>query len=148
MNCPATEYCDVALSALMTDAEMNKFQGMGLLQPSGLVSLSAIEKGSSKRGAKGDSKSKPFAPDVGVIAKGIVNRLEPYGVFVQLQDFRGYGLVHRSQLGAGALSVNDEVYVKVIDLTMERDDRSGNIRPKLALATKGVDQNKGAHIYG
>lgn len=142
------EYCDVALSGIMTDAEMNKFQGMGLLQPSGLVSLSAIEKGSSKRGAKGDSKSKPFAPDVGAIAKGIVNRLEPYGVFVQLQDFRGHGLVHRSQLGAGALSVNDEVFVKVIDLTMEQDDRSGNIRPKLALATKGVDQNKGAHIYG
>jgi len=134
------EYCDVALSGLMTDAEMNKFQG--LLQPSGLVSLSAIEKGASKMGKKGNLKSKPFAPDVGAIEKGVVTRLEPYGVFVQLQNFRGKGLVHRSQLGAGALSVNDEVFVKVIDLTMERDDRSGNIRQKIALSTKDVDQRR------
>ena len=83
----------------------------------------------------------PFsiAPNVGAIEKGVVTRLEPYGAFVQLQAFRGRGLVHRSQLG-GPLGVNDEVFVKVIDVTMERDDRSGNIHQKISLSTKNIDQ--------
>jgi len=138
--------CDVAISSLMTDAEMNKYQGLGLLQPSGLVSLGAIKRGSSKRAKNGDSKSKPFAPNVGAVEKGIVTRLEPYGAFIQLQDFRGRGLVHRSQLGEGALGVNDEVFVKVIDMSMERDHRSGNIRQKISLSTKDIDQSKGVDM--
>ena len=139
------EYCDVAISSLMTEAEMRIFQGLGLLQPSGLVSLGDIKKGSSKRAKKDSSKSKPFAPNVGAIAKGVVARLEPYGAFVQLQAFRGKGLVHRSQLG-GPLGVNDEVFVKVIDVTMERDDRSGNIHQKISLSTKNINQESGTDM--
>ena len=139
------EYCDVAISSLMTEAEMRKFQGQGLLQPSGLVSLGDIKKGSSKRAKKDSSKSKPFAPNVGAIEKGVVTRLEPYGAFVQLQAFRGRGLVHQSQLG-GPLGVNDEVFVKVIDVTMERDDRSGNIHQKISLSTRNINQESGTDM--
>jgi len=139
------ECCDVAISSLMTDGEMSKFQALGLLQPSGLVSLGDIQKGSSKRARKDLSKSKPFAPNVGAIEKGVVTRLETYGAFVQLQAFRGRGLIHKSQLSQ-SLSVNDEVFVKVIDVTMERDDTSGNIRQKIALSTKNVDQESGADM--
>ena len=145
LNVSVAEYCDVAISSLMTEAEMRKFQGIGLLRPSGLVSLGDLKKGSTKSGKKGSSKSKPFAPNVGAIEKGVVTRLEPYGAFVQLKAFRGKGLVHRSQLG-GPLGMNQEVFVKVLDVTMERDDRSGNIHQKLSLSTKNINQESGADM--
>ena len=38
------------------------------------------------------------APEVGSIHKAVVKRIEPYGVFVQMEGYRRHGLVHSSQV--------------------------------------------------
>lgn len=44
------------------------------------------------------------APDVGSCHRAEVKRIEAYGVFVALQGYRKYGLVHASQVGQTGLS--------------------------------------------
>lgn len=40
-------------------------------------------------------------PEVGTCHRGEVKRIEAYGVFVAIQGFRRYGLVHASQVRGG-----------------------------------------------
>jgi len=39
------------------------------------------------------------------VVRGVVKRIEAYGVFVGLDGFRRQGLVHASQVGGGAVGV-------------------------------------------
>ena len=49
-------------------------------------------------GGGGGGRLSDAPPEVGTIHRGEVKRIEAYGVFVALQGFRKYGLVHASQV--------------------------------------------------
>ena len=49
--------------------------------------------------APGPQRDEP--PEEGTVHKATVRRIEPYGVFVQLDGFRKQGLVHSSQVQRG-----------------------------------------------
>ena len=51
------------------------------------------------RAAPGPQRDEP--PEEGTVHKATVRRIEPYGVFVQLDGFRKQGLVHSSQVRRG-----------------------------------------------
>ena len=91
------------------------------------------------------------SPELYSITKGIVTRIEPYGCFVKLQDSPISGLVHISQLYStkvenvtDVVSLDDEVYVKVMDVQVEtvEDAESGRTRQrhKVKLSMKYVHQ--------
>ena len=90
-------------------------------------------------------------PELYSITKGVVTRIEPYGCFVKLQDSPISGLVHISQLYStkvenvtDVVSLDDEVYVKVMDVQVEtvEDAESGRTRQrhKVKLSMKYVHQ--------
>mmetsp|Transcript_2343 Transcript_2343/g.3432 ORF Transcript_2343/g.3432 Transcript_2343/m.3432 type:complete len:342 (+) Transcript_2343:28-1053(+) len=92
--------------------------------------------------------SLPFAPEEGVIERGKVTRIEPYGAFVQFERFRARGLVHISHLASyqvekvkDAVNVNDDVWVKVLEVQKEIDDTTGKTRHKLRLSMKYASQD-------
>jgi small subunit ribosomal protein S1 len=78
---------------------------------------------------------------IGQVAPGKVTKLVPFGAFVRVADGIE-GLVHISELSAKhvelaeqVVSVNDEVFVKVIDIDLERR----RISLSLKQANEGVD---------
>jgi small subunit ribosomal protein S1 len=78
---------------------------------------------------------------IGQVAPGKVTKLVPFGAFVRVADGIE-GLVHISELSAKhvelaeqIVSVNDEVFVKVIDIDLERR----RISLSLKQANEGVD---------
>lgn len=83
-----------------------------------------------------------------------MTRLEPYGCFVQLSNYRARGLVHKSQLASyrvenvdDAVTVNDGVYVKVVEVTEEpHEDGSGRMRHKVSLSMKYANQDDGTDL--
>jgi polyribonucleotide nucleotidyltransferase len=53
----------------------------------------------------GGGRQSDEPPEVGSCHRGEVKRIEAYGVFVALQGYRKYGLVHASQVrAAGTLA--------------------------------------------
>eukprot|EP00877_Chromochloris_zofingiensis_P006031 jgi/Chrzof1/1681/Cz10g17030.t1 len=99
-------------------------------------------------------------PEVNSVHKGIVKRIEPYGVFVQLEGYRKFGLVHASQVsnyldfgpedtdedkrrGIGeVVAVGDPVYVKVVEVS---EDPSGR-GPRIGCSIKLVNQSSGEDL--
>ena len=101
----------------------------------------------------GRQRGQPFAPPPNTVQKGVVTRLEPYGLFVQLSDYRGRGLVHRSQLARfrvenveDCASVGDAVWVKVVEVTEEVDGETGRTRHRIGLSMKHADQEDGTDL--
>jgi predicted RNA-binding protein with RPS1 domain len=104
-------------------------------------------------------------PEVGSIHRATVTRIEPYGCFVKFindntdssSPINISGLVHISQLTAitnngvkisdvnDVVSLNDEVYVKVMDVTIEQTE-DGRQRHKLKLSMKYVHQDTGQDL--
>ncbi|KAL3766141.1 hypothetical protein ACHAWU_004141 [Discostella pseudostelligera] len=103
-------------------------------------------------------------PKLFSISRGEVTRIEPYGCFVKLipsnntssssSNISISGLVHISQLYTSKVanvsdivSLNDTVWVKVIDIQVETitDDETGRTRPrhKVKLSMKYVNQENG-----
>lgn len=59
--------------------------------------------------AGGGGRLSDEPPEVGSIHRGEVKRIEAYGVFVALQGFRKYGLVHASQVRAHRCRAHEAV---------------------------------------
>lgn len=98
-------------------------------------------------------RGQPYAPPPNTVQKGTVTRIEPYGCFVQLQRYRARGLVHKSQLAAyrvdsveDAVSLNDTVHVKVVDVQREQDEDSGKVRHRISLSMKFASQDDGTDL--
>ena len=96
-------------------------------------------------------------PELYSISKGTVSRIEQYGCFVKLHSSPVSGLVHISQLHANRIddvnnvvSLNDEVWVKVMDVQVEtfEDEMSGKTRQrhKVKLSMKYVHQDTGQDL--
>jgi predicted RNA-binding protein with RPS1 domain len=92
----------------------------------------------------------PELPLVGAIERGTVQRIEPYGAFVGLENYRLRGLIHISQLAnykveqvEDAVSVNDIVYIKVLDIEIDP-----NGRPKIRLSLKDASQDGSCQDLG
>jgi len=100
-------------------------------------------------------------PEVGSIHQAIVTRIESYGCFVKFISDDGSptisGLVHISQLTSitnngvkisdvnDVVSIDDQVYVKVIDVSIEQTD-DGRQRHKFKLSMKYVHQDTGQDL--
>lgn len=85
----------------------------------------------------------PALPPVGAIERGTVQRIESYGAFVGLENYRLRGLIHISQLAnykveqvEDAVSVNDIVYIKILDVEIDPQGR-----PKIRLSLKDASQD-------
>ncbi|KAL4418798.1 hypothetical protein ABPG77_010207 [Micractinium sp. CCAP 211/92] len=107
-------------------------------------------------GAGGRDSDQP--PELHSIHRGAVQQVRPFGVFVKLDGFRKYGLVHFSQISdhlsfaredsdeikvreiGEILSVGDPVWVKVVDITF--DERG----PKIGCSIKLVSQTDGTDL--
>ena len=108
----------------------------------------------SRDNSSSGSNRQPYAPPPHTVQRGTVTRLEPYGCFVQLSNYRARGLVHKSQLASyrvdnvdDAVTVNDGVYVKVVEVVQEpHEDGSGRIRHKVSLSMKYADQDDGTDL--
>ena len=81
----------------------------------------------------------PIPPTPGSILKGTVARIEPYGAFIQLhpRENRLRGLCHISQLSSykvdsvnDVLSIEDDVFVKVLDCEQEEPPMSSSDDPR------------------
>lgn len=87
---------------------------------------------------------------VGLVYKGIVTRLAPYGAFVKLNRHQS-GLVHISQIAfsnrnrvnnvTDIVAPNQQVFVKVTDIQVEK--RRFNSKEKISLTMRGIDQETG-----
>ena len=80
----------------------------------------------------------------GEIVRGVVSGVEPYGVFVKIDDYYS-GLIHISELSNGFVrdianyvNINDYVMLKVIDIDKEHK--------QLRLSFKALSQNTRKHI--
>jgi len=109
--------------------------------------------GASSNTATPGGRGQPYAPPPNTVQKGTVTRIEPYGCFVQLQQYRARGLVHKSQLAQyrvdsveDAVSLNDTVYVKVVDVQREQDEDSGKVRHRISLSMKFASQDDGTDL--
>lgn len=109
-----------------------------------------------------------IAPEVGSIHRATVTRIEPYGCFVKFinntdsSSIPLSGLVHISQLTSitnngvkisdvnDVVSVDDQVYVKVMDVTVEETEdglrQQKQQRHKLKLSMKYVHQDTGQDL--
>eukprot|EP00978_Attheya_sp_CCMP212_P034845 scaffold148432_cov55-Attheya_sp.AAC.1 len=103
--------------------------------------------------SSGSSRHTQYAPPVHTIQKGTVARVEPYGAFIQLMEYKARGLVHISQLASfkvekveDAVSMNDVVWVKVLEVTEEMDEETGKRRHKVRLSMKYAAQEDGADL--
>eukprot|EP00775_Hariotina_reticulata_P012440 gene12440-12577_t len=121
------------------------------LDPTGQMAA-ALAKG----GGGGRLSDEP--PEVGSIHRGEVKRVEAYGVFVALQGYRKYGLVHASQVAnylefssedseadrkkalGEVVEVGQDVWVKVVEVG---EDARG---PKIGCSMKLVDQADGTDL--
>uniref|UniRef100_A0A383W4N8 S1 motif domain-containing protein n=1 Tax=Tetradesmus obliquus TaxID=3088 RepID=A0A383W4N8_TETOB len=121
------------------------------LDPTGQAAAAA-----AKGGGGGRQSDEP--PEVGTCHRGEVKRIEAYGVFVALQGFRKYGLVHASQVAnylefsaedgeaerkkaiGEVVELGQEVWVKVVEVG--HDDRG----PKIGCSMKLVDQADGTDL--
>ncbi|KAF6261416.1 hypothetical protein COO60DRAFT_1636853 [Scenedesmus sp. NREL 46B-D3] len=132
------------------------------LDPTGQAAAAAAAKG----GGGGRQSDEP--PEVGSCLRGEVKRIEAYGVFVALQGFRKYGLVHASQVAnylefsaedgeaerkkalGEVVELGQEVWAKVRGWQQQRakvvevghDDRG----PKIGCSMKLVDQSDGTDL--
>ena len=85
----------------------------------------------------------------GLIVKGTVTAIKPYGVFVKLDDDH-HGLVHISQISNGFVKnineyvkVNQQVDVKIITI----DESSGRISLSIKEASQVQEQNSNVEKY-
>ncbi len=65
------------------------------------------ELAASRRGGPGGGGGGPLSdqpPEEGAVVRGVVKRIEAYGVFVGLEGYRRQGLVHASQVRLGWLT--------------------------------------------
>lgn len=97
-------------------------------------------------------------PAVGSIHSAVVERVQPFGIFVRLQGFRKWGLVHSSQVSdhleimrddsddsktaalASIIGVGEAVQVKVVEVVP--DERG----PKVGCSIKLVNQRDGTDL--
>ena len=94
-----------------------------------------------------------YAPPSNTVQRGTIQRIETYGAFVQLRDYRARGLVHKSQLSKiriesveDVIDLNDEVFVKVTDVTQEIDEETGKVRHRVSLSLRYADQENGTDL--
>ena len=106
----------------------------------------------------------PLVPPNGAIEPGRISRVESYGAFCQLDNYRLRGLIHISQLAnfkvervEDVVSVDDAVWVKVLSVDQEEafnNSNSSDLRPshpprfKLKLSLKDASQDGSAHDLG
>eukprot|EP00887_Chlorella_sp_A99_P003531 scaffold7.g3531.t1 len=113
--------------------------------------------GAGGRGGGGAPASEE-PPELHSVHRGVVQSVRPFGVFVRIDGFRKYGLVHFSQISdhlhlerdAGdeeristigeVLSVDEPVWVKVVEVQF--DERG----PKIGCSIKLVDQRDGTDL--
>lgn len=111
-------------------------------------------------GGGGGGRLSDDPPAVGSLHRGEVKRIEAYGVFVALQGYRKYGLVHASQVAnylefsaedgeaerkkaiSEVVEVGQDVWVKVVEVG--EDDRGRG--PKIGCSMKLVDQADGTDL--
>lgn len=97
-------------------------------------------------------------PEVGSIYAAVVERVQPFGIFVRLPGFRKWGLVHSSQVSdhleisredgdesktaalASVVAVGESVQVKVVEVVA--DERG----PKVGCSIKLVNQRDGSDL--
>jgi predicted RNA-binding protein with RPS1 domain len=84
-------------------------------------------------------------PPPGAIEPGVICRVEAYGAFCQLTNFRYRGLIHISQLAnfkveqvEDVLSIDDQVWVKVLSV---EEDANQQGRFKVSLSLKDASQD-------
>lgn len=90
--------------------------------------------------------------EVGQVCKGFVTRLAPYGAFIRLNS-RQSGLVHISQISFNSrnrvnnvddvLQPNQQVFVKITDIQVEKRSGRFNSKEKISLSMRGIDQETG-----
>ncbi|PRW33884.1 S1 RNA binding domain-containing isoform B [Chlorella sorokiniana] len=112
--------------------------------------------GGGGHGGGGRDSDEP--PELHSIHRAAVQSVRPFGVFVKIDGYRKYGLVHFSQISdhvsfsrddpdemkvkeiGEILSVGDPVWVKVVDISF--DDRG----PKIGCSIKHVSQSDGTDL--
>ena len=92
----------------------------------------------------------PLSLEAGIIVRGHVSRIEPYGAFIDFTTGRDRhrGLAHISQLAEGRVGHVEEVVQMnqpVFATVLEVQDM-GNQRPRIRLGLKEVDQMTGKKI--
>ncbi|KAJ7289970.1 hypothetical protein O6H91_Y301400 [Diphasiastrum complanatum] len=110
-------------------------------------------------GRNRDERGQSALPDLYSIQKGKVRSIRPYGVFVNLYNYRSNGLVHLSQISnheitkkddsdelkvqaiSSVVEEGDEVWVKVISVKHEED---GSV--KVGCSLKYVSQSDGRDL--
>jgi predicted RNA-binding protein with RPS1 domain len=111
-------------------------------------------------GGRGERHQGSYAPELHSIHQATVQKIRPFGVFVELKGYRKYGLVHISQISdhltfspnegdneriaaiSEIIAQGEAVYVKVVELG-EPDER-GN--PKVGCSIKLVSQRDGTDL--
>ncbi|KIY92261.1 hypothetical protein MNEG_15702 [Monoraphidium neglectum] len=128
------------------------------LDPTGQLAAAGRGGGGPGGGGPGGGSDEP--PEEGSIHRGVVRRIEAYGIFVALEGFRKHGLVHSSQVSgyldlsteegdeakkkalAEVVAVGEPVWVKVVEVT---DDDSGR-GPRIGCSIKLVNQADGTDL--
>ncbi|GFR46504.1 hypothetical protein Agub_g8085, partial [Astrephomene gubernaculifera] len=114
--------------------------------------------GPGGRGRGGPETDEP--PEVGSVHRGVVKRIEAYGVFVALEGYRRHGLVHTSQVSnylnftredsdeqkkaelGGVVTVGEQIWVKVVEVAP--DEARGGF--KIGCSIKLVNQTSGEDL--
>ena len=98
----------------------------------------------SEKGLFGLMSSLPLHPPPDSVHRCVVTRVEAYGTFVRFDSFRLHSLVHKSEGGEGK-SVGEEVWVKVIKVEKERNER-GLERTRVSGSISQVSQVDGSDL--
>jgi predicted RNA-binding protein with RPS1 domain len=130
------------------------------LDPDNLLTATGGGGGGPGGGRGGSSRLSDTPPELYSIHRATVKTVRHFGVFVQLEGYHKYGLVHISQISdhltflpnegdseriaaiSEILSENESVFVKVVELG-EPDER-GN--PKVGCSIKLVSQRDGTDL--
>ncbi|KAK3236942.1 hypothetical protein CYMTET_52949 [Cymbomonas tetramitiformis] len=111
--------------------------------------------GAPARGPRGGPRSDE-PPELNAVLRATVQQIKPFGIFVEMEGFGRWGMVHRMQVAnflefnrddpdedkiaamAGVVSQGERVYVKVVEVNTSDDGRL-----KIGCSMKVVDQNTG-----
>ncbi|PSC76425.1 S1 RNA binding domain-containing [Micractinium conductrix] len=127
------------------------------LDPDNVLAL-AGGRGGGGGGGGGGGRDSDQPPELYSIHRAAVQQVRPFGVFVKIDGYRKFGLVHFSQISehihfakedsdevkmkeiGEILSIGDPVWVKVVDVT--HDERG----PKIGCSIKNVSQGDGTDL--
>ncbi|KAL6779060.1 hypothetical protein ACKKBF_B18930 [Auxenochlorella protothecoides x Auxenochlorella symbiontica] len=127
------------------------------LDPEGRL-LSVPGGGGTGGGGQGGAPQSDLPPELDSVHRGTVQSIRPFGVFVQLEGFRKYALVHSSQISdhlffgkedtdedkvremGEVLAVGEAVWVKIVEVG---EDERG---PRVSASIKLVSQRDGTDL--